>query len=79
MQAEEAMIEPDVELPSFGFSTWPYAAPNKGEESVAARSFYNAWINFATQKDFQWMDQWNLAEAPDRRVRRYVHTSLLPL
>jgi len=27
-------------------------------------------MNFSTEKDFSWMDQWNLAEAPDRRVRR---------
>lgn len=27
-------------------------------------------MNFSTEKDFAWMDQWNLSEAPDRRVRR---------
>jgi DnaJ family protein A protein 5 len=29
-------------------------------------------MNFTTEKDFSWMEQWNLAEAPERRVRRWI-------
>jgi DnaJ homolog subfamily A member 5 len=72
LQAEEEFAsDGSVQLPSFGYSTWPWAPIHKGEETTAARTFYNSWMNFATGKDFAWMDQWNLAEGPDRRVRRY--------
>lgn len=71
LQAEEAMIS-DSDLPSFGTSHWPWAPVNKGEELQAARTFYSAWINFSTAKEFSWEDQWNISEAPDRRVRRHV-------
>ncbi|KAH8094576.1 DnaJ-domain-containing protein [Cristinia sonorae] len=59
-------------LPSFGDSTWPWAEPSKSEASTAARTFYNYWLHFSTAKDFSWKDQWDLAEAPDRRVRRLL-------
>ncbi|KAG7450990.1 DnaJ-domain-containing protein [Guyanagaster necrorhizus] len=71
LMAEETMIS-DIDLPSFGYSTWTWTPVHKGEESTAARTFYNAWINFVTNKDFSWCDQWNVAEAPDRRVRRLM-------
>lgn len=72
LQAEEAMFS-DIDLPSFGYSTWTWTPVQKGEDLPAARTFYNVWINFVTNKDFTWCDQWNLAEAPDRRVRRYLY------
>ncbi|KAI0759556.1 hypothetical protein BD413DRAFT_722231 [Trametes elegans] len=62
----------DVPLPSFGESTWPWLAPSKAEQDRCARTFYNYWTNFATGKVFEWADQWNIAEAPDRRVRRLM-------
>ncbi|KAK0480286.1 DnaJ domain-containing protein [Armillaria novae-zelandiae] len=71
LKAEEAMIS-DTELSSFGYSTWAWTPAQKGEDLPAARTFYNVWINFITNKDFSWCDQWNLAEAPDRRVRRLM-------
>ncbi|KAF9067205.1 DnaJ domain-containing protein [Rhodocollybia butyracea] len=61
-----------ISLPSFGYSSWPWAPRTKGEEATAARTFYNAWTNFATAKEFEWSDAWNIAEAPDRRVRRLM-------
>ncbi|KAJ7573863.1 DnaJ domain-containing protein [Mycena floridula] len=70
LAAEEKLITPDVHFPSFGSAAWPWAAENKGDEQ--ARAFYNIFTNFATSKDFAWKDQWNLAEAPDRRVRRLM-------
>ncbi|KZT29926.1 DnaJ-domain-containing protein [Neolentinus lepideus HHB14362 ss-1] len=57
-------------LPSFGDSTWSWAPTAKGEEMTAARTFYNFWTNFATSKEFEWMEVWDLSTAPDRRVRR---------
>ncbi|KAJ7494578.1 hypothetical protein B0H11DRAFT_1857532, partial [Mycena galericulata] len=69
LQAEEALIS-DVEYPSFGYAGWTWAPATKTTDG--ARTFYAAWMNFATAKDFAWMDQWNLTEAPDRRVRRLM-------
>jgi len=61
----------DHDYPSFGLSTWPWSAL-KQTGTIGARDFYNVWMNFTTEKDFSWMEQWNLAEAPERRVRRWV-------
>ncbi|KAK0193607.1 hypothetical protein F5146DRAFT_1031419 [Armillaria mellea] len=71
LQAEEALVS-NIDLPSFGYSSWNWTPAQKGEDLPAARTFYNVWINFVTNKDFSWCDQWNLAEAPDRRVRRLM-------
>ncbi|EMD33296.1 hypothetical protein CERSUDRAFT_160177 [Gelatoporia subvermispora B] len=68
---DETLYDP-TPLPSFGDSTWPWAPPAKGADAAAARTFYNFWLNFATHKDFAWTDQWNVSEAPDRRVRRLM-------
>ncbi|PIL32166.1 hypothetical protein GSI_05411 [Ganoderma sinense ZZ0214-1] len=57
-------------LPSFGTSAWSWLSPSKEEKDQCVRVFYNYWTNFATNKEFEWADQWNIAEAPDRRVRR---------
>jgi DnaJ family protein A protein 5 len=67
--AQEENLISQIEYPSFGDASWPWSIP-KSTNEPAARNFYNAWINFVTLKDFVWMEQWNLAEAPDRRVRR---------
>lgn len=69
--AQEENLISQIEYPSFGDASWPWSIP-KSTNEPAARNFYNAWINFATLKDFIWMEQWNLAEAPDRRVRRLM-------
>ncbi|KAG6900591.1 hypothetical protein C0993_008309 [Termitomyces sp. T159_Od127] len=69
--AEEALFSADLDYPSFGYSTWTWTgASNDDQEAV--KSFYAAWINFATVKDFTWSEQWNLNEAPDRRVKRLM-------
>ncbi|KAI0654687.1 hypothetical protein C8Q70DRAFT_1026436 [Cubamyces menziesii] len=62
----------DTLLPSFGYSTWPWLPPSKTEQDQCARTFYTFWTNFVTNKEFEWADQWNIAEAPDRRVRRLM-------
>ncbi|KAL1688644.1 hypothetical protein GGG16DRAFT_115761 [Schizophyllum commune] len=71
LAAEEALFDPDVTYPSFGYSDRPWATAKSSSEPDV-RSFYTAWTNFATAKDFAWADQWNLNEAPDRRVRRLM-------
>jgi len=68
---EEEKWDPEAVYPSFGLSTWPWMA-TKGNEREAARTFYNQWLSFTSAKDFAWTEQWNISEAPDRRVRRYV-------
>ncbi|CDO77186.1 hypothetical protein BN946_scf184705.g11 [Trametes cinnabarina] len=62
----------DTPLPSFGYSTWPWLPSSKAEQNQCARAFYTYWTNFVTNKEFEWADQWNVAEAPDRRVRRLM-------
>ncbi|KAG0708086.1 DnaJ-domain-containing protein [Suillus ampliporus] len=69
--AQEENLVSEIDYPSFGDASWSWSTP-KSTNQPAARDFYNAWINFATLKDFVWMEQWNLAEAPDRRVRRLM-------
>lgn len=69
--AQEENLISQIEYPSFGDASWPWSTP-KSTNEPPARNFYNAWINFATLKDFVWTEQWNLAEAPDRRVRRLM-------
>ncbi|OCH94891.1 DnaJ-domain-containing protein [Obba rivulosa] len=68
---DESLYDP-TPLPSFGDSTWPWVPPSKADEDRAARTFYTFWLNFATNKEFSWMDQWNISEAPDRQVRRLM-------
>ncbi|KZP27306.1 hypothetical protein FIBSPDRAFT_1040188 [Athelia psychrophila] len=70
--AHDESLLSDVEYPQFGESNWPWAGMTKADSDQTARTFYNAWINFATSKEFTWTEQWNLSEAPDRRVRRLM-------
>ncbi|KAH6913265.1 hypothetical protein BKA70DRAFT_1384180, partial [Coprinopsis sp. MPI-PUGE-AT-0042] len=74
LQSEEAMFGSDADFPSFGYSTWPWSTEMKKriDADGAAREFYTVWGNFATEKDFAWVEQWKLSEAPDRRVRRLM-------
>ncbi|THH28232.1 hypothetical protein EUX98_g5945 [Antrodiella citrinella] len=72
---EEALFDENLDaesFPSFGYSTWPWTEASKAEVGSAARTFYTYWLHFSTAKDFSWKDQWDLAEAPDRRVRRLL-------
>ncbi|KAG8772046.1 hypothetical protein FRC15_003012 [Serendipita sp. 397] len=69
---EEAQHSDGIDhWPNFGDSTWPWAPENKDDDR-AARRFYNAWLSFSTEKEFSWMDSWNVNEAPDRKVRRLM-------
>ena len=78
LAAEECLLSPDPQYPSFGYSTWPWVVDSAGlGEGQAVRDFYTVWINFATAKDFTWFEQWNTSEAPERRVRRYILRTVL--
>ncbi|KIM84393.1 hypothetical protein PILCRDRAFT_818754 [Piloderma croceum F 1598] len=68
---DESLIS-DTSYPSFGSSTWPWTTAAKTDSEKSARVFYSGWINFATAKDFTWMDRYNLSDAPDRRNRRLL-------
>ena len=65
------MFDSPLDYPPFGFSTWQWST-RKQDVTDNPRDFYNTWLNFATEKDFSWMEQWNINEAPDRRVRRWA-------
>ncbi|KAH9481539.1 DnaJ-like protein subfamily C member 21 [Psilocybe cubensis] len=71
LAAEELSFGQTETFPSFGYSTWSWSSSGP-EDPDDAKSFYNAWLSFVTEKDFMWMEQWNTAEAPERRVRRLM-------
>ncbi|KAF2459590.1 hypothetical protein BDY21DRAFT_270377, partial [Lineolata rhizophorae] len=58
----EGVAAPDY--PSFG-----HAADTHAD---VAKPFYAAWAAFATRKSFAWRDAYKLADAPDRRTRRWM-------
>ncbi|KAJ7058155.1 hypothetical protein C8F01DRAFT_1149763 [Mycena amicta] len=80
IQAEEDSFSPDVvQYPSFGdsHSVWKSQrqtakerkrARSKGSVGIAA--FYLAWENFATGKDYAWVEVWDESEAENRLTRR---------
>ncbi|KJA23016.1 hypothetical protein HYPSUDRAFT_66731 [Hypholoma sublateritium FD-334 SS-4] len=71
LSAEERLFDSPHDYPSFGLSTWKWST-GKQDGTDNPRDFYNAWMNFITEKDFSWMEQWNINEAPERRVRRLM-------
>jgi DnaJ homolog subfamily A member 5 len=66
---DESLVS-DISYPALGNATWPWAVATKAEGSETAKIFYNVWLNFATSKEFSWMDKYNISDAPDRRYRR---------
>lgn len=58
----EGITSPDY--PTFGTAESSY-------EDVI-RPFYSVWTSFSTRKTFSWKDKHNLAEAPDRYIRRLM-------
>ncbi len=53
-----------MDYPDFG---------SKGDDyEDVVRPFYAAWTGFATRKSYAWKDQYRLADAPDRRIRRLM-------
>ena len=48
----------------------PFGKANDSWELV--RRFYNHWSGFSTLKTFAWADEYNLAEAENRKIRRLM-------
>ena len=48
----------------------PFGKADDSWETV--RKFYNHWSGFSTLKTFAWADEYNLAEADNRKVRRLM-------
>ncbi|KAL8277590.1 hypothetical protein RQP46_010022 [Phenoliferia psychrophenolica] len=68
--AEEAQLLSPNTYPTFGHSKSDYvSSPSKPTD---IRQFYNAWLNFATEKDFNWRDQYRPEEGMDRRMKRMI-------
>jgi len=56
-------IDPD-EIPTFGLSNSDY--------SEIVRPFYNFWCGFNTHKPFGWLDEYDIRQAPNRRVAKLM-------
>ncbi|XP_050443237.1 dnaJ homolog subfamily C member 21 [Adelges cooleyi] len=52
------------EIPTFGQSNSDY--------SEIVRPFYNFWCNFSTHKPFGWLDEYDIRQAPNRRVAKLM-------
>ncbi|CAO1617464.1 unnamed protein product [Sympodiomycopsis kandeliae] len=65
---------PREAYPSFGYSHTPFVADKYDStlHQTPARDFYQVFMNFQTRKSMGWLDQYRLAEAPDRRVKRLM-------
>ena len=48
----------------------PFGGPDA--EWTVVKKFYNHWAMFSTMKTFAWADEYNLAEAQNRKVRRLM-------
>lgn len=56
-------LDPD-EIPTFGRSDSDYAD--------VVRLFYNFWCGFNTHKPFGWLDEYDIRQAPNRRVAKLM-------
>lgn len=56
-------LDPD-EIPTFGRSDSDY--------TDVVRTFYNFWCGFNTQKPFGWLDEYDIRQAPNRRVAKLM-------
>ena len=63
VQQENHVSAKMVDFPSFGDST---------TADAQVKRFYNEWSNFISVLTFSWEDEYNPAEAADRRVRREI-------
>lgn len=65
-----AIEEPAYAYPSFGTSTSVFASTPPKESDI--KSFYAAFMNFSTDKEFAWKDSYRVEEGMDRRMKRQV-------
>lgn len=68
--AEEAALNSPLEYPAFGTAQSAYVSTPSRPTDV--RNFYGAWLNFSTEKDFNWRDQYRPEEGMDRRMKRMI-------
>ncbi|XP_014256239.1 dnaJ homolog subfamily C member 21 [Cimex lectularius] len=54
----------DVEIPEFGDSKSPYLE--------VVHLFYSHWQSYSTKKTFSWLDEYDIRQAPNRRVVRLM-------
>ena len=69
---EETPVPPKEAYPSFGYSHTAYSKESAEVHQVPVKDFYTVWTNFQSRKSFGWMDQHDLRDAPDRRVKRWM-------
>lgn len=70
LAAEEAALQSPLVYPAFGDSQSPYTSTPSQPTDI--RVFYAAWLNFATEKDFAWVDQYRVEEGMERRMKRAI-------
>ncbi|EIW69175.1 hypothetical protein TREMEDRAFT_31392 [Tremella mesenterica DSM 1558] len=63
--------------PSFGDSKTSYAPPPgltraQRDEQLWARDFYTVWLEFTTEKRFEWLSKWDADRGEDRATRRLM-------
>ncbi|KAK4705017.1 hypothetical protein P7C70_g1188, partial [Phenoliferia sp. Uapishka_3] len=68
--AEEAQLGSPLVYPVFGSSQSSYVSSPARPTDI--RQFYGAWLNFSTEKDFNWRDQYRPEEGMDRRTKRMI-------
>lgn len=56
-------VDPD-DIPTFGRSNSDY--------TDIVRTFYNFWCGFSTHKPFGWLDEYDIRQAPNRRVAKLM-------
>lgn len=56
--------------------------PSAGKQSAPwseVSAFYAHFLNFVTYKEFTWVDEYNPASAPNRKVRTVRHGGMMGL
>lgn len=69
---EEIRAASDQGLELDDVALFPKFGTSESEYDTEVRRFYTRWLDFRTNKDFAWCDQYRLSDAPDRRTRRYM-------
>ena len=67
---EEVTNGSKLDYPSFGYSSSVWASTPAQPTDI--RAFYNGWLNFATEKEFAWKDQYRVEEGMDRMMKRAI-------
>lgn len=68
--AEETQLGSPLVYPAFGSSKSDYVSSPARPTDI--RQFYSDWLNFSTEKDFNWVEQYRPEEGMDRRTKRMI-------